>query len=41
LQDNERYIFTHPDMGPLLEKRVDLFLGAYRKLGPASQEVKR
>ena len=41
VQDNERYIFTHPDMRPLLEKRVDQFLAAYRKLGPASQEMKR
>ena len=41
VQDNERYIFTHPDMRPLLERRVDQFLAAYRKLGPASQEVKR
>ena len=41
VQDNERYIFTHPDMRPLLEKRVDQLLAAYRKLDPASQEVKR
>ena len=38
VQNNELYIFTHPDMRPWLEKRVDRFLTAYRKL-PARQEI--
>lgn len=38
VQNNELYIFTHPDMRPWLEKRVDRFLAAYRKLG-APQEI--
>ena len=38
IQNNELYIFTHPDMRPWLEKRVDRFLTAYRKL-PAPQEI--
>jgi NAD(P)-dependent dehydrogenase (short-subunit alcohol dehydrogenase family) len=33
VQNNELYVFTHPDMRPWLEKRVDRFLAAYRKLG--------
>jgi NAD(P)-dependent dehydrogenase (short-subunit alcohol dehydrogenase family) len=41
VQDNELYIFTHPDMLPPVEKRVDQFLAAYRKLGSAPQEMKR
>ena len=41
MQNNELYIFTHPHMRPWLEKRVDRFLAAYRKLGPAPQEMKR
>jgi NAD(P)-dependent dehydrogenase (short-subunit alcohol dehydrogenase family) len=41
VQDNELYIFTHPDMRPPLEKRVDRFLAVYRKLGLAPQEMKR
>jgi NAD(P)-dependent dehydrogenase (short-subunit alcohol dehydrogenase family) len=38
VQNNELYVFTHPDMRPWLEKRVDRFLTAYRKLG-APQEM--
>ena len=38
IQNNELYIFTHPEMRPWLEKRVDRFLTAYRKLG-APQEI--
>ena len=38
VQNNELYIFTHPDMRPWLEKRVDRFLATYRKLG-APQEI--
>ena len=38
IQNNELYIFTHPDMRPWLEKRVDRFLTAYRQL-PAPQEI--
>jgi NAD(P)-dependent dehydrogenase (short-subunit alcohol dehydrogenase family) len=38
VQNNELYIFTHPEMRPWLEKRVDRFLTAYRKLG-APQEI--
>jgi len=41
VQGDELYIFTHPHMRPSLEKRVDRFLSAYRKLGPAPQEMKR
>ena len=41
IQDNELYIFTHPDMRPWLEKRVDRFLAAYRKLGHVPQEIMR
>ena len=41
VRDNELYIFTHPDMRPLLEARVDRFLTAYRKLGQAPQEIKK
>lgn len=36
IRDNELYVFTHPEMRPPLEARVDRFLTAYRKLGPAS-----
>ena len=32
IQNNELYIFTHSDMRPWLEKRIDRFLTAYRKL---------
>jgi hypothetical protein len=39
IKDNELYIFTHPEMRPWLEKRVDRCLVAYRKLGPAPQEI--
>ena len=39
IQDNELYIFTHPEMRPWLEKRVDRCLVAYRKLSPAPQEI--
>ena len=41
VQANELYIFTHPDMRPPLEMRVDRFLAAYRKLGAGPQEIKR
>ncbi|HEX4114147.1 MAG TPA: SDR family NAD(P)-dependent oxidoreductase [Stellaceae bacterium] len=41
VKTNELYIFTHPHMRPPLEQRVDRFLAAYRKLGPAPQEGKR
>ena len=40
-QANELYIFTHPDMRPPLEMRVDRLLAAYRKLGAGPQEIKR
>ena len=39
IKDNELYIFTHPEMRPWLEKRVDRCLVTYRKLGPAPQEI--
>src|SRR6516225_3545415 len=39
IKDNELYIFTHAEMRPWLEKRVDRCLVAYRKLGPAPQEI--
>jgi short-subunit dehydrogenase len=38
VKNNELYIFTHPHMRPPLERRVDNFLAAYRKLGAAPQE---
>ena len=38
VQNNELYIFTHPDMRLWLENRVDRFITAYRKL-PAPQEI--
>ena len=41
VQNNQLYIFTHPHMRPPLEKRVDRFIAAYRKLGPAPQEHAR
>jgi NAD(P)-dependent dehydrogenase (short-subunit alcohol dehydrogenase family) len=41
VEENELYIFTHPHMRPPLEERVDRFMTAYRKLGPAPQELKR
>jgi NAD(P)-dependent dehydrogenase (short-subunit alcohol dehydrogenase family) len=41
VQNNELYIFTHPHMRPPLEKRVDRFLAAFRRLGPAPQEMER
>ena len=41
VKNNELYIFTHPHMRPALEKRVERFLAAYRKLGPAPQETAR
>jgi NAD(P)-dependent dehydrogenase (short-subunit alcohol dehydrogenase family) len=37
IRDNELYVFTHSDMRPLLEARVENFLTAYRRLGPAPQ----
>lgn len=39
--NDELYIFPHPHMRPPLEKRVDRFLAAYRKPGPAPQEQPR
>ena len=33
VRNNQVYIFTHPEMRPMLEERVNGFLGAYRKLG--------
>jgi NAD(P)-dependent dehydrogenase (short-subunit alcohol dehydrogenase family) len=41
VQDNEFYIFTHPDMRPPLETRVDQFLAAYRKLCVGQSEIKQ
>ena len=41
VQNNQLYIFTHPHMRPPLEKRVDRFMAAYRKLGLAPQEQAR
>jgi hypothetical protein len=41
VQDDELYIFTHPDALPWLEKRVERSLSTYRKLSPAPQEMKR
>ena len=41
VRENELYVFTHPHMRPALEKRVERFLAAYRKLGPAPQELAR
>jgi NAD(P)-dependent dehydrogenase (short-subunit alcohol dehydrogenase family) len=38
IRDNELYVFTHPHMRPSLETRVENFLAAYRKLGPAPPE---
>jgi NAD(P)-dependent dehydrogenase (short-subunit alcohol dehydrogenase family) len=38
VKNNELYIFTHPHMRPPLERRVDHFLTAYRRLGAAPQE---
>jgi len=38
IRANELYVFTHPHMRPPLETRVETFLAAYRKLGPAPQE---
>jgi NAD(P)-dependent dehydrogenase (short-subunit alcohol dehydrogenase family) len=38
IRTNELYVFTHPHMRPSLETRVENFLAAYRKLGPAPQE---
>ncbi len=40
VQENEFYVFTHPHMRPPLEKRVERFMAAYRKLGPAPQEAR-
>ena len=39
IKNSELYIYTHPEMRPWLEKRVDRCLVAYRKLGPAPQEI--
>ena len=41
VRNNQLYIFTHPHMRPPLEKRVDRFMAAYRKLGLALQERAR
>jgi NAD(P)-dependent dehydrogenase (short-subunit alcohol dehydrogenase family) len=38
IRNNELYVFTHPHMRSPLEARVENFLAAYRKLGPAPQE---
>lgn len=38
IRDDAPYVFTHPHMRPPLEARVETFLAAYRKLGPAPQE---
>ncbi|HTV88116.1 MAG TPA: SDR family NAD(P)-dependent oxidoreductase [Stellaceae bacterium] len=38
IRDDELYVFTHPHMRPALEARVENFLSAYRKLGPAPQD---
>jgi NAD(P)-dependent dehydrogenase (short-subunit alcohol dehydrogenase family) len=38
IRGNEPYVFTHPHMRPPLEARVENFLAAYRRLGPAPQE---
>jgi NAD(P)-dependent dehydrogenase (short-subunit alcohol dehydrogenase family) len=40
IRADELYVFTHPHMRPYLEARVENFLAAYRKLGPAPQEMK-
>ena len=40
IRRNELYVFTHPHMRPAVEARVENFLAAYRKLGPAPQETK-
>jgi NAD(P)-dependent dehydrogenase (short-subunit alcohol dehydrogenase family) len=40
IRDNELYVFTHPDIRPLLEARVENFLAAYRRLGSAAGERK-
>ena len=32
------HVFTHPHTRPPLETRVETFLAAYRRLGPAPQE---
>jgi hypothetical protein len=39
VRDNDLYIFTHPDIRGPFERRVDRALAAYRKLGPAPQEI--
>jgi len=41
VKNNQFYIFTHPHMRPPLEKRVERFMTAYRKLGDAPQEQGR
>ena len=41
VRNNQLYMFTHPHMRPPLEKRVDRFMAAYRKLGLALQEQAR
>jgi NAD(P)-dependent dehydrogenase (short-subunit alcohol dehydrogenase family) len=38
IRANELYVFTHPHMRQPLETRVETFLAAYRRLGPAPQE---
>ncbi|HJS84971.1 MAG TPA: SDR family NAD(P)-dependent oxidoreductase [Acetobacteraceae bacterium] len=38
IRNNELYVFTHPHMRPPLEARIERFLTAYCKLGPAPQE---
>jgi NAD(P)-dependent dehydrogenase (short-subunit alcohol dehydrogenase family) len=40
VEENELYVFTHPHMRPPLEQRFARALDAYRRLGPAPQELK-
>ena len=41
VQDNELYIFTHPDALSWLGNRVERFLSTHRRLSPTPQEMKR
>ena len=41
VEDNEFYIFTHPERRRPLEERVNRFLAAYRKLDAVPQEALR
>ena len=38
IRADELCVFTHPHLRPPLETRVETFLAAYRRLGPAPQE---